>query len=308
MGFSEKDLVQNAVPLVGFSGETKQYFGEIVIPTFAEDMNKQREYIAPPQEKLDEVFLDPQFLARTVLVGARCADNIREQIIEFLRTNMDCFAWSHSDMIGIDPSVIIHRLNVDPSFLPIQHKRRKFAPERNEVINQEVDNLLAAGKIMEVNYPEWLSNVMVVPKKNNKWRIKMNPKDQEKTAFRYDRGLYYYNVMPFGLKKVGSTYQRLVNRMFKEKIGRTMEVYIDDMVVKSEKAEQYMSHLENTFSILRKYHMKLNPLKCTFGVSSGKFLGYLVTQRGIEAITEQIKAVLQLESPQKPKDVQSLTG
>ncbi|XP_074300810.1 uncharacterized protein LOC141632132 [Silene latifolia] len=114
--------------------------------------------------------------------------------------------------------------------------------------------------------------------------------------------------MPFGLKNAGSTYQRLVNRMFKEEIGRIMEVYIDDMVVKSEKAEQHMSHLENTFSILRKYHIKLNLLKCTFRVSSGKFLGYLVTQRGIEASTEQIKEVLQLESPQKPKDVQRLTG
>ncbi|XP_074315443.1 uncharacterized protein LOC141651638 [Silene latifolia] len=136
----------------------------------------------------------------------------------------------------------------------------------------------------------------------------MDPKDQEKAAFRSDRGLYCYNVMPFGLKNAGFTYQRLVNRMFKEEIGKTMEVYIDDMVFKSEKTEQHMSHLENTFSILRKYHMKLNPLKCTFGVSSGKFLGYLVTQRGIEASTEQIKAVLQLESPQKPKDVQRLIG
>ncbi|XP_074301422.1 uncharacterized protein LOC141632809 [Silene latifolia] len=199
MGFSEKDLVQKAVPLVVFNGETKQSIGEIVIPTFAGGMNKQiwysvidgpstynvilsrpwihemktklcvqREYIAPPQEELDEIVLDPQFPARTVLVGVDCAGNIREQIIEFLRTNMDCFAWSHSDMIGIDLSVITHRLNVDPSFPPVQQKRRKFTPERNEVTNQEVDNLLAAGKIREVNYLEWLSNVVVVPKKNNK--------------------------------------------------------------------------------------------------------------------------------------------
>ncbi|XP_074299207.1 uncharacterized protein LOC141630260 [Silene latifolia] len=206
MGFSEKNLMQKAVPLVGFSGETKQSLGEI--PTFAGGMNKHvrylvidgpstynvilgrpwihemkvREYIAPPQEELDEVVLDLQFPAITVLVGADYADYIREQIIEFLRTNMDCFAWSHSDMIGIDPSVITHRLNVDPSFPLDQQKRQKFAPERNEVINHEVDNLLAAGKIREVNYPEWLSNVVVVPKKNNKLRVCVNFTDLNKAC------------------------------------------------------------------------------------------------------------------------------
>ncbi|XP_074315176.1 uncharacterized protein LOC141651358 [Silene latifolia] len=98
-----------------------------------------------------------------------------------------------------------------------------------------------------------------------------------------------------------STYQRLVNQMFKEQIGRTIEVYINNMVVKSKKAEDHMQHLAETFSTLRENKMKLNPSKCTFGVSSGKFLGYIVTQRGIQAGTEQIKAVLQLESPEKQK-------
>ncbi|XP_074265766.1 uncharacterized protein LOC141588210 [Silene latifolia] len=96
--------------------------------------------------------------------------------------------------------------------------------------------------------------------------------------------------------------------MFKQQIGKTMEVYIDDMVVKSKKAEMYMEHLADTFQTLREFKMKLNPSKCSFGVSSGKFLGYMVTQRGIEASKEQIKAILQLEPPRKPKDVQRLAG
>ncbi|XP_074271407.1 uncharacterized protein LOC141595343 [Silene latifolia] len=87
-----------------------------------------------------------------------------------------------------------------------------------------------------------------------------------------------------------------------------MEVYIDDMVVKSKKAEMHMEHLADTFQTLREFKIKLNPSKCSFGVSSGKFLGYMVTQRGIESSKEQIRAILQLESPQKPKDVQRLAG
>ena len=92
--------------------------------------------------------------------------------------------------------------------------------------------------------------------------------------------------MPFGLKNAGATYQRLVNKMFSEYLGKTMEVYIDDMLVKSLSAEQHLDHLRQAFEVLRKYNMKLNPTKCSFGVSSGKFLGYMVTQRGIEANPE----------------------
>ena len=108
--------------------------------------------------------------------------------------------------------------------------------------------------------------------------------------------------MPFGLKNKGATYQHLVNIMFKEQIGKTMEVYIDDMLVKSKVASDHVAHLTDTFRILRTYHMKLNPLKCAFGVASGKFLGFMVNQRGIEA------ALLDIRSSSKTKEVQSLTG
>ncbi|KAJ9560505.1 hypothetical protein OSB04_005665 [Centaurea solstitialis] len=266
----------------------------------------------------------------------------------------DCFAWTHEDMVGIDPDIISHKLNVDPTFKPIKQKRRKFAPERNKVINDEVDNLLKTGKIREVKYPDWLANVVVVQKKNGKWRvcidftdlnkacpkdpfplphidamvdataghelltfmdaysgynqILMHTDDQEKTAFMTDKGINCYKVMPFGLKNAGSTYQRLVNRMFKEHLGRTMEVYIDDMLVKSAKSNEHIQHLQQSFDILRQYKMKLNPTKCSFGVRAGKFLGYMVTRRGIEASPEQIKAILELQSPRNVKEVQKLTG
>ncbi|XP_074291106.1 uncharacterized protein LOC141617873 [Silene latifolia] len=97
---------------------------------------------------------------------------IRKVLVNTGRSaNMDCFAWSHDDMIGIDPFIITHKLSVDPKYKPIQHGRRKFAAERNKVINQEVDSLIAANKIREVKYPDWLSNIVVVPKKNGKWRV-----------------------------------------------------------------------------------------------------------------------------------------
>ena len=155
-----------------------------------------------------------------------------------------------------------------------------------------MDKLLKAGFIKEVNYPDWISNIVLVKKANGKWRmcidfkklnkacpkdsyplsridqlvdatsghelltfmdtfsgynqIRMVPEDEEKTAFITNRRLYYYRVMPFGLKNEGATYQRLVNKIFKEQIGRNMEVYVDDMLVKNKSSMNHVTDLEET--------------------------------------------------------------
>ena len=107
--------------------------------------------------------------------------------------------------------------------------------------------------------------------------------DAEKTTFITPHGLFCYNVMSFGLKNVGATYQKLAIKMFKPLLGRTMEVYIDDILVKSKQRLDHVTHLQEAFDLLRAYDMKLNPLKCAFEVSASRFLGFMVTQRGIEA-------------------------
>ena len=139
-------------------------------------------------------------------------------------------------------------------------------------------------------------------------QIPMEPSDEEHTSFITDRGLYCYKVMPFGLKNAGATYQRLVNMMFEHLIGGIMEVYVDDMLVKSKQACGHVQDLGEMFRILRKFQMKLNPLKCAFGVASGKFLGFMVNSRGIEANPEKVRALIDLKSPTKIKEVQSLNG
>ena len=257
-------------------------------------------------------------------------------------------------MGGIDPTVITHRLNTSPSFKPVKQKCRSFALERQKAINKEVSKLLQAEAIREVEYPEWLANVVLVKKENGKWRlyidftdinracpkdsfplpridlivdataghellsfmdafsgynlISMDPDDQEKTSFVTALGAYCYRVMPFGLKNAGSTYQRLVNRMFQKQIGATTEVYIDDMLVKSTAADLHIAHLSEAFQTLRNYNMKRNLAKCAFDVSVRKFLGFIVNHRGIEANPDKIKAVLDMPSPSGIKEVQRLIG
>ena len=113
--------------------------------------------------------------------------------------------------------------------------------------------------------------------------------------------------MPFELKNVGATYQKLVNNLFSKQIKRNMEMYVDDMLVKSKEEPTHLDSLKETFATLRQYWMKLNPSKCVFGVASGKFLGFIVSQRGIEANPEKVRAILDMASPKTIKEVQKLT-
>ena len=222
------------------------------------------------------------------------------------------------------------------------------------MINEEVSKLLQARAIREVDYPDWLANVVLVKKANGKWRfcinftnvnwawpkdsfplpqidlivdaiaghellsfmdafsgynqIIMDPNDQEKTSFVIGQGTYCYQVMPFGLKNVGATYQMLVNRMFQKHIGASLEVYIDDMLVKSVKAELHVDHLAESFQVVKDYKMKLNPTKCAFGVSSRKFLGFIVNNREKNANPYKIKVVLDMQPLSNTKEIQRLTG
>ena len=109
-------------------------------------------------------------------------------------------------------------------------------------------------------------------------QIMMDEEDQKKTAFITSQGKDCYKVMPFGLKNARATYQRLVNRMFSHQIRRNVEVYVDNMLVKSNDESNHLDDLRETFDTLSKYKMKLNPIKCVFAVSSGKFLGFMVSQ------------------------------
>ena len=136
----------------------------------------------------------------------------------------------------------------------------------------------------------------------------MHKDDQEKTSFVTSQGLFCYKVMPFDLKNASATYQRLMNKMFAQQIGKNVQVYMDDMLVKSRREEDHLEDLKETFDTFRSYNMKLNLGKCTFGVTARKFLGFMVSQRGIEANPDKIRAIMEMTPPRSVKEVQSLNG
>ncbi|GJU20412.1 reverse transcriptase domain-containing protein [Tanacetum coccineum] len=139
-------------------------------------------------------------------------------------------------------------------------------------------------------------------------QIQMAKDDEEKTAFHTSQGVYCYTKMPFGLKNAGATYQRLVDNAFEGQVGRNLEVYVDDLVIKSHTEDELVRDIVETFRALRQINMKLNPKKCTFGATEGMFLGYLIGTDGIKPCPDKTKAVIQLPSPRTMKEVQSLNG
>jgi len=260
-------------------------------------------------------------------LGKTLDDETWDQIAKVISRHLDAFAWSASDMPGIDPDLLSRRLAMDPQVKPVRQRRRKFNEERRQAIREETQKLLSAGHIKEVQYPEWLANVVLVKKSNGRWRmcvdftdlnkacpkdsyplpsidalvdnaagckllsfldafsgynqIKMHPMDEERTAFMTERSCYCYKVMPFGLKNAGATYQRLMDKVLAPMLGRNVQAYVDDMVVTSPEKNRNVADLEELFATIAKYKLKLNPEKCIFGVEAGKFLGFLLTERGI---------------------------
>jgi len=136
----------------------------------------------------------------------------------------------------------------------------------------------------------------------------MYDRDVGKTTFITESANFCYQVMPFRLKNAGATYQRLMDRIFERQIGRNMEVYVDDMVVKSGTFDQHLKDLTEIFEQLRLYRMKLNPAKCVFGIEGGKFLGFMLTNRGIEVNPDKCEVILSMRSPTNLKETQRLVG
>ncbi|GJY37775.1 reverse transcriptase domain-containing protein [Tanacetum coccineum] len=139
-------------------------------------------------------------------------------------------------------------------------------------------------------------------------QVQMADEDEEKTAFYTDQGTFCYKKMTFGLKNAGATYQRLVDEAFNKQIGQNLEVYVDDMVIKSKAEKDMLADIAETFDNLRRINMKLNPKKCSFGVEEGKFLGYMVTSEGIRANPAKTKDIAEMKSPRTWGEMQSLAG
>nr|ABA99910.2 retrotransposon protein, putative, unclassified [Oryza sativa Japonica Group] len=258
-----------------------------------------------------------------------CDEVPEDALVSFLRANADVFAWRPADMPGVPREVIEHRLAVRPGARPAGFIREVIHPEwlANPVVVPKANGKLR----MCIDYtdlnkacpkdPYPLPRIDQIVDStagcdllcfldaySGYHQIRMAREDEEKTAFITPIGTYCYTTMPFGLKNAGPTFQRTTRISLGSQLGRNVEAYVDDLVVKTRNQETLLSDLAETFESLRSARIKLNPDKCVFGVPAGKLLGFLVSARGIEANPEKIRAIERMRPPSKLRDVQCVTG
>ena len=298
--------------------------------------------------------VERQIGGKVFKLGRLLSQEEQDEVAAVISCHLDAFAWTAADMPGIDPNFLCHHLTMDAKVCLVRQRKRKFNEERCLVVKEETQKLLSARHIREIQYPEWLANIVLVRKANGKWRIcvdftdlnkacpkdsyplpsinalvdsasgckmlsfldafsgynqiKMHPRDECKTTFMTETCSYCYKVMPFGLKNAGAIYQRLMDKVLSPMLGRNVQACVDDMVVTSHERGQHTVDLEELFATISKYRLKLNPEKCVFGVEGGKFLGFMLTKRGIEANPDKCATIIAMRSPTSVKEVQQLTG
>ncbi|XP_071929676.1 uncharacterized protein [Coffea arabica] len=281
-----KNWTADYLPLEGnfskFEGisDTEEEFESI-----SRDLKQYEEKPKPNLEETEIINIGTKTETEEVKVSIHLNRKQKEEMIEFLMLFQDVFAWSYDDMPGISTDIVVHMLPTDPNFLPVKQKPRKFKPEMNLKIKEQIVKQLNAKIIMVSHYPIWLSNLVPVPKKSGEVRS---------DAFR--------------LKNAGATYQRTMTTLFHDMIHKEMEVYVDDIIIKSKKVEDHFVDLKKLFERSRKYNLKLNPAKCAFGAPAGKLLGFIVSKKGIEIDPAKIKTIRDMPIPKCQKDVKSFLG
>ncbi|XP_051153051.1 uncharacterized protein LOC127266733 [Andrographis paniculata] len=337
---------------IGSSESSREIFDEVELPSPV-----HKTYPAfQAQDPLEDVDLSIDGVPRVTKVSALLTLEDRATLVILIKEYRDCFAWDYDGMPGLARELVEHRLPMKVGYKPHKQPPRMFNPDVYPKIKEEIQRLLGAGLIRTCRYPEWVSNVVPVLKKNGILWVCVDyrnlnlatPKDEyimpiadmlvdgaamngslsfmdwysgyneifiadedvAKTAFRCPEalGVYEWVVMLFGLKNAGATYQRAMNTIFHDLIGQSMEVYIDDIVVKSKSFLEHLVDLEQAFRRMRHYNLKMNPVTCAFGVASGNFLGFMVHNKGIEVDSNKRKAIINARLPENLKKVQGFLG
>ncbi|GKV05136.1 hypothetical protein SLEP1_g17178 [Rubroshorea leprosula] len=279
---------------------------------------------AEVQDLLEEINLGSESEPKVTFVSGSLEPQTRDQVVRLLHEFKDCFAWDYSEMPGLDRRLVEHKLPIAEGFRPYKQPPRRMSAEvtlKNGKLRVCVDfrNLNLATPKDE--YPMPIADLLVDGVASHKILSFMDGHsgynqnfiadvDVPKIAFRCPGavGTFEWVVMPFGLKNVGATYQRAMNAIFHDMIGKFMEIYIDDVVVKSHGEADHLVHLRKAFERMRQHGLKMNPLKCAFGVSAGNLLGYLVHECGLEVDKNKAKAVIEAKPPQNKKELQRFLG
>ncbi|GKD50874.1 reverse transcriptase domain-containing protein [Tanacetum coccineum] len=252
----------------------------------------------PASNPPEKVVIHGGYPEQTITIRGNLTDECRSGLIVILRKHFDAFAYTLTYMIKIPCSIAEHELKTYPHIDPRGQRKRSIAPDRRKVVKDEVTEWLKSKIVRKDLYLlpdiDWKIKCLMgfkykcfLEAYKGYHQIQMEKKDEEMLTFHTSEGVFCYTKMPFGLNNAEETYQRLVDTIFEGKIGRNLEVYVDDMVIKSK------TELETC-------------QKCSFRMEEGKFLGYILTSEGIIANPEKTKAVMNMPSPNNLKQIYTL--
>ena len=218
------------------------------------------ERVSPHFDDLETVDLGTADRPRKMRIGTTLSADERDSLLRLLRSYLDVFAWSYEDMLGLDPSIVQHHLPLVPHSRLVKKKLRRLHPRWSLQVKEEIQKQLNVVFISMVQYLEWLANVVPVPKKDGKVRVCVDFRNLNKASPKDDFPLPHIDMlidstvghailsfMPFGLKNAGATYQRVATTLFHDMMHRDVEVYVDDMIVKSRDRADHWAALERFF-------------------------------------------------------------
>ncbi|GJZ23613.1 hypothetical protein Tco_0561072 [Tanacetum coccineum] len=236
-----------------------------------------------------KVAIHPNFPDQEMAIRGTLSLEGRTELCTLLKKNLDIFAWQPSNMTGVPRSIAEHRLNIREGYSPVRQKKRGQAPKYAKAIQAEVQKLVEAGIMREVYYHDWLSNPVMVKKHDGSWRMCVDFTNLNKAC------LSAATPLSASWTLTNDTIRYIWQIQMKRKrlstpakeciVGRNMEVYVNDPVIKSHTETEMLRDIDEMFRTLRKINMKLNPKKCTFGAVEGMFFGYTITsdnQRSLE--------------------------
>ncbi|GKC19669.1 reverse transcriptase domain-containing protein [Tanacetum coccineum] len=255
----------------------------------ASKKNLQEEEGPERVDLTEQTLVNPAYPDQLVTIEGNLSEECKIQLRTLLKKSMDVFAWEPVDMTG----------GSDQRGGRVGECGNNSACPKDYYPLPNIDGKIES--VVGFRYKCFLDAY------KGYHQVQMAQEDEEKTAFYTDRDTYCYRKIPFGLKNAGATYQRLVDTAFQSQIGRNLEAYVDDMVIKSNDKKILIADIAETFDNLQRINMKLNPKKCSFGVEEGKFLGYMVTSEGIQANPKKTKAIVDMQSPRTLKEMQSLS-
>ncbi|XP_057451900.1 uncharacterized protein LOC130743686 [Lotus japonicus] len=232
------------------------------------------------QDPLEEVDLGDGSKKMPTYISSLIDPELKGRMIELLKEFRDCFAWDYDEMPGLSRNLVELQLPIKEDRKPVKQLPRRFHPDVLVKIKEEIERLLRCKFIRAAKYVEWLANVVPVIKKNGKMRVCIDFRDLNAAT---PKDEYH---MPIA----------------------EMMVYIDGIVVKSPSRDEHLSHLRKSFERMRIHGLKMNPLKCAFGVIAGDFLGFVVHKKDIEINKNKAKAILDTSPPTSKKQLQSLLG